>query len=113
MNNTVIKFYGPNDIEIWAKETLSAEELAQFQQALSNNNTHFDTQRDNGKFVVEYVYETYRSTLLDTHIDILVGEKFIFAEGSSLETDCAALPEFFIWLERYYRETGGDNLLYI
>lgn len=109
--STVIKYFGPNDIELWATETLSQEELNQFQTAFANNLTYLNLQRDNGKFVIEELYETVSSTLLNTQIDILVGEKLIFAEGSSLETDCAPIPEYYAWIRRYYDETGGDYLI--
>lgn len=109
--NTITKFFSPNDIEIWAQESLSPEEHIQFQQALANNNAYFDSQRDSGKFVIEPVYETFHSSLLNTDIDVLVGEKFVFAPGSSLETDCAPIPEFNIWLQRFYTETSGDILI--
>lgn len=106
--NTVTKYFGANSIESWAQETLSQQELNQFNQDYANNLTFFRSQKDNGKYVVEDVYETFTSTLLNTDIDLHVGEKFIFAQGSSLQTDCAPIPEYYIWIQRYWNETGGD-----
>jgi hypothetical protein len=108
---TVTKYFSANNIEIWAEETLSQEELSQFNQAYANNLVYFQSQKDNGKYVIEEVYETFASTFLNTDIDIHVGERYVFAEGSSLETDCGPIPEYNIWIQRYWQETGGDYLI--
>jgi hypothetical protein len=105
-----IKYYKDNDINSWANATLTPEELTQFQTAIIHNNNLWQSYISQGLYTKQDVYETVHSTVLESDIEIIVGEKLIMTPGVTF--DSLTLDDSYVyWLNRYNTETGGDTLV--
>lgn len=99
-----IRYFNSN-IELWATETLSSEELSQFQSAADANNIVWKSYQDRGLYTVKNVYETVYSNQLNTSIEIVVGQEITMASDVDLHS-LALAPEWAAWMHRHSTETG-------
>jgi hypothetical protein len=95
-------------IEDWAKNTLSTEELDQFNQAAIRNNTLMAQYEKNGLISHESEYVTVYSEILKTEIKHLVAVQIILAPGVTV-LDIPVDPEWASWHARY---TSDPNINY-
>lgn len=105
-----IRYYKDNDINSWANATLTSEELTQFQAALTANNNLWQSYTAQGSYTTQDVYETVHSAVLESDIEVIVGQEIIMAavvtfDSLTLDTSYAG------WLTQYDTETGGDTLV--
>ncbi len=97
--------YNSDEINKWAKETLTTEELAQYQSALEANNLLWQSHMDKGLYTLENFSESIHSEVLDANIEVIVGYKITTANGvdlHSLERD----SNYINWITRFNNETG-------
>ena len=104
-----IRYYKDNDINSWANATLTSEELAQFQTATTANNNLWQSYMAQGLYTIQGVYETVHSTVLESDIEVMVGQEIIMAAGVTFDS-LALHPDYIYWLDRYDQDTGGDPL---
>jgi LPS sulfotransferase NodH len=105
-----IRYYNDNDINSWANATLTSEELAQFHTAITANNNLWQSYTEQGLYTIQNVYETVHSTVLESDIEVIVGQKLIMSPGVTF--DSLTLDASYVgWLNRYNTETGGDTLV--
>jgi len=100
--------YNSNEMNKWANETLTTEELSQYQSAVEANNLLWKSYQDQGLYTIEDLYETIYSETLDANIEVVVGNKITMAPGVnlySLELD----SNYNDWVNRFNAEAG--NLL--
>jgi len=105
-----IRYYNDNDINSWANATLTSEELAQFQTAIIANDNLWQSYTAQGLYTIQDVYETVHSAVLESDIEVIVGQELIMSPGvtfDSLTLDAS----YADWLNRYNTETDGDTLV--
>jgi len=107
---TFIKYFKDTTVTVWAKSTLTPEEQSQFHTALTDNNNLWQSYYDRGLCSVRDVYTTVYSTVLNSNIEMLVGQEFIPAAGVAFD-DLTVAPNWVYWLTRYNVDTGGDELV--
>lgn len=105
-----IRYYKDNDINSWANATLTSEELAQFQTAITANNNLWQSYMAQGLYTIQDVYETVHSTVLESDIEVMVGQEIIMAAGITFDSLLLDVS-YASWLTRYDTETGGDILV--
>lgn len=105
-----IRYLKDNNINSWANATLTAEELIQFQNAFTVNNNLWKSYLEQGLYTVQNVYETVHSAVLDSDIEVIVGQEIIMSAGVTLD-NLELGANFKSWLDRYSTETGGDILV--
>jgi len=106
---TFERLYNINAIENWAQNTLSKEELALFFDAYNKNGEIWALYRAQGKISTTPVFETLYSTVLNSTVEVQVGEKIVLAENVSL-TDLDMHEDFKYWYNRYTLECGPEEL---
>jgi len=104
---TYLRKLSNTDIQKWADDTLNAQELQQFNAAHEKNIQLWQSYEQQQLYTSEDILETCYSTLLESNIEVKVGEKITFAPTTTI------YPEFIYWLDRYNSETGGDSLVLI
>lgn len=105
-----IRYLKDNNINSWANATLTAEELIQFQSAATANNNLWKSYQARGLYTTRDIYETVHSTILDSDIEVLVGQEIVMAAGVAFDSLTLDVT-FKSWLDRYDVETGGDILV--
>jgi hypothetical protein len=94
-----------NEMEEWATNTLSTEELSQYRAAAKANSDLWQSYRTQGLYTVQETYETVHSIDLAANIEVLKSQKIVMQPGVdlfSLELD----SNFKSWMHRFQSETG-------
>jgi hypothetical protein len=94
-----------NKLNKWALESLSTEELSQFQAAFAANNNLWQSYQDQGLYTVEDIYETVYSAELNINVSICVGQEITTIpeiDFHKLEQD----SDYRNWVNRFTEETG-------
>lgn len=98
--------YNSNIVDNWAKETLTTEELSQYQSAVEANMLLWESYKDQGLYTVENLYETIYSETFGANVDRLVGTKITMAPGINLH-DLERNSNYKNWVNRFHAETGN------
>ena len=95
-------------IRDWAVATLTTDELDEYLQAESRNNTLMQSYIDTGLMTQEAVIETVFVSAVGQNITVPVGQKTVLAPGVTI-LDIPIDPEFGAWHTRY---TSDPNINY-
>lgn len=94
-----------NEMEEWATNTLSTEELSQYRAAVEANDNLWQSYQTQGLYTVQETYETVYSIDLAANIEVRKNQKIVMHSGIdffSLELD----SNFKSWMLRFQSETG-------
>lgn len=92
--------YHSNEMDNWANETLTTEELSQYQSAVNANNLLWQSYQDQGLYTQEDVYKTVYSAKLDTNIEVVIAHKIVMCPGVNLHS-LALDANFSTWKHRF------------
>lgn len=92
----------------WAKQTLTPNELEQFNIALEINNQLWKSYKENNIINNNYTeYESFLSESYNTNISIPTVEVIQIAEGQTVPM----APEIVPWVDRYNQDNGDPIII--
>jgi hypothetical protein len=96
----------------WALRTLTPEELEKFNSDFLNSNNKWSDYINRNLIVNEKIYQSVYSNLLNTNIDIQIGERSIVSDGvdpSIITLD----PSWSAWIDRFNQDSNySENIIF-
>lgn len=98
------------DIFTWAKNTLTDQELIDFQTSLDENTALWSQYTNDELITVQVLYDTVFSSVLNEEITIVLGEKTTVKDSNTV-LQMASSWEY--WQARFVAEGGNDTVEYV
>jgi hypothetical protein len=110
--SSYVRLYRQPTIDQWAQSSLTADELANFNAALQENNSKWSQYVVNGLITIEPIYETVNDQELGEPLQVQVGDKVVLAPTTSV-SDLTMADSYKFWLDRFYQENGPDPVQFV
>ena len=110
--SSYVRYYIEPTIEQWAKQSLTAEEFADFENASEENKNQWNQYIANGLIQVVPIYETVYDPILSSEITIEAGNKTILSSGTSIN-DLHMTERYRYWQDRFVTENGPEHVQFV
>jgi hypothetical protein len=110
--SSYVRFFRQPTIVEWAQSSLNADELADFNTALQENNAQWNQYTVNGLITTEPIYETINDPELGEPIQVQVGDKVVLAPTTSV-SELHMTDRYQYWLDRFTEINGPDPVQFV
>lgn len=110
--SSYVRYYREPTIEQWAQNSLTAEELVDFNTALQENNSLWNQYITNGLISIEPIYDTVNDQELNEPLQVKIGEKVVLGPTTSI-SNLHMADRYRYWLDRFYEENGPDPVQFV
>ena len=110
--SSYVRFYRQPTIQEWAQSVLSPTELDDFQTAFQENSLLWEQYKQSGLITVEPIYENLVDSILETSIEVQVGEKVVSSDGTSV-AQIQMTERYQYWLDRFTQDNGPDPVQFV
>lgn len=106
---TYIRYNNTPTIEEWANRTLTPEDLAQFEMALAENNSLWESYFNQGMISASDVFETVFSNVYNTNVEVRIAHKIVVSDTQ--QNNVVIAPSYVHWLDRFNAEVGNPVII--